>query len=430
MKDLRPQAVPLRSEAIGLTEVVQRGWGRLPGRGYPLRVALATPYWNGATYRRALGAMISGAVGGGRSLARLASLVRERWGAQDAVLCGSGSLALELALRACGVGEGDEVIVPAFCCTAVLRPIRAAGACPVLADVGEELNLTAGTVEAALGPRTKAVIVPHLFGNPAEIGAITELARARGLRVIDDAAQALGATADGRPLGGFGDAGILSFGSEKVCFGAGGGVVIAKQRGFAAGPGENLARASCLRAAARFFSTAVCRHWRRWTFPLVRASSRADQDGPSAPPSPYRREAMAEVEAAVALTLLETLETNIAARRERARAYAELLGKHERVQLIPHRGGSACLTQVVRVAPRGRDRDPAARLVEVLNHAGFEVQGSYVPIHLIDSHAHRGRGGLARAEKVWADLIELPCEPDVGLEEVERIASIIQRSLR
>ena len=138
-------------------------------------------------------------------------------------------MALEIALRACGVREGGEVVIPTFCCTSVVPPILAVGAQPVLADVGEELNITAKTIEAALTDRTTAIIVPHLFGNPADIDAIVDLARPKNIRVIDDAAQALGATIDGRPVGSFGNAGILSFGSEKVCSGLGGGVIVSRQ---------------------------------------------------------------------------------------------------------------------------------------------------------------------------------------------------------
>src|SRR5262245_62628085 len=153
----------------------------------------------------------------------------KRLGVEHAIICGSGSLALEIAVRACGVGEGDEVIIPTFCCTSVVPPILAVGACPVLADVGDELNITAETVEAALTQKTRVIVVPHLFGNPAGINSIVNLAHRRDIRVIDDAAQALGATIDGQPVGSFGDFGILSFGREKVCFGLGGGVVVSRQ---------------------------------------------------------------------------------------------------------------------------------------------------------------------------------------------------------
>src|SRR5262245_65883346 len=128
----------------------------------------------------------------------------KRLGVEHAIICGSGSLALEIALRACGVGEGDEVIIPTFCCTSVVPPILAVGACPVLADVGDELNITAEKVEAALSQRTRVIVVPHLFGNPADINSIVDLAHHKEIRVIDDAAQALGASIDGWSVGSFG----------------------------------------------------------------------------------------------------------------------------------------------------------------------------------------------------------------------------------
>src|SRR5207244_2195553 len=199
---------------------------------YFYRVPLCVPYWNGATYRGILRSFLSGSVIDGPDLSELRSLVIETLGVEEAVLCGSGSLALEIALRACDVRQGDEVVIPTFCCTAVVPPILAVGALPVLADVGEDLSITAETVEAILTDKTKAIIVPHVFGNPADIRAVIELARNREIRVIDDAAQALGATIDNQPVGSFGDAGILSFGSEKVCFGLGGGSVVSRNRDF------------------------------------------------------------------------------------------------------------------------------------------------------------------------------------------------------
>src|SRR5262249_9026426 len=149
---------------------------------------------------------------------------------KEAILCGSGSLALEIALRGCDVGTGDEVIIPTFCCTAIVPPILAVGAIPVFADVAEDLNISVTTVNAVLTRKTKPIIVPHLFGNPAAIDAIIDLTRGRNIRVIDDAAQAMGAAIADRPVGSFGDAGIISFGSEKVCSGIGGGAVVLRDQ--------------------------------------------------------------------------------------------------------------------------------------------------------------------------------------------------------
>jgi dTDP-4-amino-4,6-dideoxygalactose transaminase len=371
-----------------------------------------------------LRSIFSGSVVYGPELHKLESVVIQDLGLEDAVLCGSGSFALEVVLRALGVREGDEVVIPTFCCTAVVPPILAAGAIPVLADVGNELNMTAKHVDAALTEKTKAIIVPHLFGNPADIETIVELARSKNIRLIDDAAQALGATIDGRPAGSFGDAGIFSFGNEKVCSGLGGGIAVFRKKDILDGVFKiDLSPPSPFPVLQNFFSTLLRRRWRRWTRPAEALF--CEKRDPDLPPSPYRREAMANLNAAVAVTLMKTLSENIAARRARVRAYHDLLGGVERLELIPHRSGSACLTQIVRVLPRRRG-DAAARLIEELAGAGYEVQGSYVPIHLLFPYEQFACTALSHSERVWADLIELPCEPDVSLDDVQRIARMVK----
>lgn len=165
------------------------------------QVPLAVPYWNAATYWAILRSVLFGKIVDGPDLSDLRSLLIQELGVSNALLCNSGSLALEVALRACDLRPGDEVVIPTFCCTSVVSPILAIGAHPVLADVGEELNITSETLQPALTKKSRAIIVPHLFGNPADIESIINMAHARNIRVIDDAAQALGATIAGRPAG-------------------------------------------------------------------------------------------------------------------------------------------------------------------------------------------------------------------------------------
>jgi dTDP-4-amino-4,6-dideoxygalactose transaminase len=334
-----------------------------------------------------------------------------------------------MALRACGVGPGDEVIIPTFCCSAVVSPTVALGAVPVLADVGTELNMTAANVEPAVCKKTKAIIVPHLFGNPADIGSIVNLVKHRNIYVIDDAAQALGATIDGRPLGSFGDLGIISFGGEKVCSGLGGGALIVRNRDLAVRiDGGGWAASSATVALRDCLSAFVWRRWRRWTRPLERVLT-SGKEGPDTAPSAYRKVAMANLNAAVALSLLRTIPENIAARRARVRLYRELFGGDRRLELVPHRIGSACLTQVVRLMSRSRGDDSAVRVIETLARNGYEVQGSYVPIHLLPGYERCVWDRLSHAESIWSDLIELPCEPTVGMDHVKRIAEILKDSL-
>jgi dTDP-4-amino-4,6-dideoxygalactose transaminase len=393
------------------------------------RVPLAQPSWNRETYRNILRCVTSRSIVDGTDLARLKSQIEECLGVSGALLCGSGSLALELALRACDVRRGDEVVLPTFCCSSVVPPILLLGATPVLADCGDELNLTAASVEAALTRKTKAVIVPHLFGNPAEIDGIIELVRHRNIRVIDDAAQALGATIDGQSVGSFGNAGIVSFGVEKVCFGLGGGALVSRRDEIMQETSQAILPAPAFApAVANLWSIFIWRCLRRWTLPL-RSALAPPAPAPDAMPAPYRQESMSNLPAAVASSLMRALDQNLSARRARVRAYRELLGSSARIDLISHRAGSACLTQVIRVLPNRCGDDAASRVITSLRAAGYEVQGSYVPIHLLSSFNACVWDRLPYAELLWPDLVELPCEPSVSLNDIERIAAIVKSTV-
>jgi dTDP-4-amino-4,6-dideoxygalactose transaminase len=133
-------------------------------------------------------------------------------GARHGVGVGSGTDALRLALTALGVGTGDEVVTPAFSFVASATTIVMAGARPVFVDVEREtLTLDVAALERVLTPRTRVIVPVHLYGHPAPRDRITALARARGIAVLEDAAQAIGAAWQGRPVGGWGDAACLSF---------------------------------------------------------------------------------------------------------------------------------------------------------------------------------------------------------------------------
>jgi dTDP-4-amino-4,6-dideoxygalactose transaminase len=117
---------------------------------------------------------------------------------------------------------------------------------------------------------------------------------------------------------------------------------------------------------------------------------------------------MPNLHAAVAASLIRTLHENLVERRVRVRMYQTLLGTEKRLELVPHQAGSACLTQVVRVLPKVDGADAASDLIEALRRAGYEVQGSYIPIHLLTPYRQLATRSLSRAQGIWADLIELP----------------------
>lgn len=391
---------------------------RLPGS---YKVPLCVPWWSGHTLAAIARAVAGGQIIAGPATARL----EERLAAycrRPVLACGNGRTAIELALRLVGVGAGDEVVIPTFCCTSIVPPILVLGARPVFADIGPTLSLTPETVAAALSARTRAVIVPHLFGKPAPIDAIAAVCAARQIAVIDDAAQALGAALDGRPLGTLGAAGLVSFGNGKVCFGTGGGILVVPDR-------ETRQRAAAIpvpterpdAVLVRALGVLVWRRWRRWSLPLERAGARLPRK--ARPPQAYRATAMAALDAAVALTLLDTLDANLAARRARVGWYADLLGSASGVRLIPHANGSACLTQVVEVAAGA---EAAVALRHRLHGAGYEVSSSYAPLHQRPDFAHLTRAPLPVAERLAPSLLELPCEPSVPGTAVAAIADIVR----
>ena len=149
-------------------------------------------------------------------------------GVRHAMALANGTLALELALRCWGIGPGDEVVVTPRSFMASVSCVVLQGATPVFADVDRDSgNMTASTIERVLSTRTRAVIPVHLAGWPCDMGPIMDLARARGLRVLEDCAQAHGARYRGIPVGGLGHAGAFSFCQDKIISTAGEGGLLA-----------------------------------------------------------------------------------------------------------------------------------------------------------------------------------------------------------
>lgn len=153
----------------------------------------------------------------GRECAQFEAEYAEHVGVRHAITLANGTLALELALYALGIGPGDEVVVPSRTFIASASCAVARGAAPVVADIDPvSQNLTADTIRAVLTPRTRAIIAVHLAGWPCDMDSIMALARENGLYVIEDCAQAHGARYQGRPVGSLGDAAAFSFCQDKI----------------------------------------------------------------------------------------------------------------------------------------------------------------------------------------------------------------------
>jgi len=171
----------------------------------------------------------------GPKLEEFENAVAAYTGAAHAVAVNSGTSGLHLVMRALGITDGDEVIVPSFTFIAVANAVRYERAIPVFVDIdAETLNLDPAKIEAAITPRTRAILAVHTFGQPADMSSIFRIARKHGLRVIEDACEAIGAEYDGCKVGPLGDAGVFAFYPNKQITTGEGGVIVTQSSQIAA----------------------------------------------------------------------------------------------------------------------------------------------------------------------------------------------------
>ena len=172
----------------------------------------------------------------GEHTARFEQALSDTLDGATVITCGSGTSALTLILNALGIGPGDEVVVPAFGCAPLAATVVTAGATPVFADVlPDTMTLDPACAEAAITPRTKAIMPAHQFSVMADMPAFEALATRHGLRLVEDSAVAQGAVLAGRPAGTWGDAGVFSFVQVKSFGMPGeGGAVVTRDQGLAA----------------------------------------------------------------------------------------------------------------------------------------------------------------------------------------------------
>jgi dTDP-4-amino-4,6-dideoxygalactose transaminase len=315
-------------------------------------------------------------------------------GARHCVGVANGTDALTIALRAFGVGPGDEVVVPALTFYASAEAVANAGATPVLCDVdASTFDMTAATAEPAIGPRTKALLPVHLYGNPAPMAELRELAAAHGLRLLEDAAQAAGARLDGKMAGALGDAATFSFFPSKNLGGFGdGGAIVTDD--------DEVAEAA---RVLRFHGSAD-----RAVHTEVGYNSRLD-----------------ELQAAGLRVLLPHLPAWTEARRRIAAAYAKS-GLGEAVALpVETAGAESCYHLYVVRSP---ERD---RLAERLAEAGVEARAYYtIPLHRQPAlERFAPDAPLPGVEAAAAQSLALPMGPALTDEQAAEVAEQVTVAL-
>jgi dTDP-4-amino-4,6-dideoxygalactose transaminase len=314
-------------------------------------------------------------------------------GATDAIGVSTGLDALRLALVALGVGNGDEVILPANTYIATALAVSACGATPVLTDVDERtFGIDPVLAEAAITARTKAIIPVHLYGQPCAIDAIVDLARRHHLAVVEDACQAHGARAGQRGCGAIGDAGCFSFYPSKNLGALGDGGMIVTSRDDVA------AKVRLLRDYGQA---------RKYHHTVKGFNARLDG-----------------LQAALLRVKLPHLDRANARRAAHAAAYTRQLAGLDGVRLPAQIDAPQHVYHLYVIRTRQRDE-----LITHLAAAGVQTGIHYpVPIHLQEAYrdlAYR-EGAFPVTERLARDIVSLPMYPELSEEQIATVCGAIR----
>ena len=344
--------------------------------------------------RAVLGVLESAAFVLGPEVAKFETAFAQFHNARHGVAVNTGTSALHLSLLAAGIGRGDEVITVPFTFVATVSAIRYAGATPVFVDIDPvSLTMDPALVEAAITPRTRAILPVHLYGQPADMDPILAIARRHGLAVIEDACQAHGAEYKGRRVGGLGDAAAFSFypGKNLGAYGEGGAITTSN---------DAYARAA-----------KMMRDW-----------GQEERYHHVLPGFNYRMEG---IQGAVLGVKLRYLEKWTNARRERAAAYTRLL---EGSGIATPREMPYARHVYHIYAVRSADRSTLQQSLQARGiHTGLHYP---IPVHLQPIQKDLGyrEGQFPHSESAAREVLSLPLYPEMPMEQIEEVAGAVREA--
>ncbi|MBX0305406.1 DegT/DnrJ/EryC1/StrS family aminotransferase [Haloarcula salinisoli] len=334
------------------------------------------------------------------------SLLAETMGVEHAVVFNSGTSALVGALEGCDIGPGDEVIVPSFTFIATANAVEAVGATPVFAEIDRDrYALDPDDVADRITDSTAAIMPIHYAGIPCRIEALRELARDHDLTLIEDAAEAQGATVNGAPVGTAGDAGVLSFCQNKVITTGEGGAVVTDDDELAARLEQFRSHG---RVSGEYFDSADTGEYVSLGFNLR----------------------MPDVVAGIGVAQIERIDDIVARRREVATDLNDRLATLDHVHppAEPPDGRNVYQLYTVRFDP-AIDRD---RVIDELAERGIASKVYFDPVHLTqyyrDQYGYTA-GELPRTEAISEQVLSLPMHPSLSRHERDRIVTALEEAL-
>ncbi len=343
--------------------------------------------------------LLTHGLGKGRMVEKFEEAFAKYTRTKHAIAMNSGTAALHSALVAAGIKKGDEVILPSFTFAATAEVVVMAGARPVFVDIDPlTYNVSAEFIEKAVARGTKAVIPVDIFGLSADLQPIRKVAEKYGLKVIEDAAQAHGASYKGKPVGVFADAACWSFyGSKNMTTGEG-GMVTTKDDEIA-----DMTR--CIR-----------NHGEREKYESLMLGHN------------YR---MPEIEAAIGCVQLAKLPNFVARRRENAEKLSNILGRSGKLQLPIEPKNFKHSWYLYTVRLKGRKETQRDKIVVSLRQKGIGAFVYYAnPIHLMPFYRNYSKCRLLETEKTSREVFSLPVHPGVTAEQVEYIGETVLHLLK
>jgi dTDP-4-amino-4,6-dideoxygalactose transaminase len=330
-------------------------------------------------------------------------------GAKYAIAVTNATAALHLACVAAGLGAGDEAIVPSLTFVATANAVRYTGATPVFADIAGEhdLNISYHSIEKAISERTRAILVVHYGGYACDMPSIMQLAREHGLKVIEDAAHAVGSELGGIKLGVWGDMGCFSFFSNKNMTTGEGGMIVTNDEGYSQ-------RLRLLRSHGMTSLTWDRHKGHAWSYDVVDLGYN------------YRID---EIRAALGSVQLEKLPANNERRRQLTQIYRDALQELTPQVVTPfvnHAGISAAHLMPV-LLPSGTDRQ---NFMESMKLQGIQTSIHYPPIHTFTAYSGgKAKHSLPNTEDIAGREITLPLYPAMSEQDVFTVAKAIAHTL-